>query len=93
VTLRTLSAVRASAGASARTKRAVLTLATGPFTVAGGKVATVTLHLSTKARKLLARLHVVRARVTIAAHDPAGGAHTTQTIVTLRGANAKTGRG
>ena len=50
----------------------------------GGKVKTITLHLSAKARALLAKSHVLRIRVTIAAHDSAGASHVTQAIVTLR---------
>lgn len=83
ITLRTLKAVSASATAHQAKKR-ILTLAVGSFTVAGGQVTTVKLHLSAKARKLLARAHVLRARATIVAHDPPGTTHTTQTIVTLR---------
>jgi hypothetical protein len=78
VTLRTLKAV--SAGA----RKAVLILATGSFSVAGGKVAAVALHLSPKARKLLAKLHVLRARATVVAHDSEGKLHTMQATVTLR---------
>ena len=84
VTLRTLNAVIAGGGHAARKKASVLTLAIGSFTVAGGKVRAVTLHLSAKARALLARSHMLRARATVVAHDPAGRSHTTQTIVTLR---------
>jgi len=86
VTLRTLAAVSVPAARAAKKKASVLTLATGSFTVAGGKVATVKLHLSAKARVLLARVHTLRARATLVAHDPAGATHTTQTIVTLRAA-------
>jgi PKD repeat protein len=79
VTLRTLSAVLAAA----KRKASVLTLASGSFTVPGGKVGSVTLHLSGKARKLLARSHTLRVRATILAHDPAGATHTTVTSITL----------
>jgi hypothetical protein len=71
-------------GRAASKKPAVLTLAAGSFTVAGGEVRAVTLHLSAKARALLARSHTLRARATLLAHDPQGASHTTQTIVTLR---------
>jgi PKD repeat protein len=84
VTLRTLSAVSARSARHKKTKAAIMTLATGSFTVSGGQVGTVTLHLSAKARALLARAHVLRVRATITAHDPAGATHSTQTIVTLR---------
>lgn len=92
VTLRTLNAVLASLAGTAKSKRSIVTLATGSFTVAGGKVTTVKLHLSAKARALLARSHVLRARATIVAHDPAGTSHSTQTVVTLRAASARRGK-
>jgi PKD repeat protein len=91
VTLRTLTAVSARL-ASAAKRKAILTLATASFTVAGGQVTTVTLHLSAKARTLLARSHVLRVRATIVAHDAAGATHATETIVTLRAAKTKHGR-
>jgi Trypsin len=93
VTLRTLGAVSTSAGGSAKKKATVLTLASGSFTVAGGRVKTVTLHLSEKARSLLARSHVLRARATVFAHDPAGATHTTQTTVTLHAHKGRHGKG
>lgn len=85
VTLRTLTAVSAAVGGRAA-KKAVLVLATGSFSVAGGKVKSVTLRLSAKAKKLLAKAHVLRARATIVAHDAAGASHTSQATVTLRAA-------
>ncbi len=86
VTLRTLSAVSASATAhqSKKAKAAILTLAVGSFKVAGGQVTTVKLHLSVKARKLLARTRVLHARAIVFAGDPAGATHTAQSIVTIR---------
>jgi hypothetical protein len=83
VSLRTLNAVRAGV-AAAKKKAAILTLAKGSFSVAGGKVTTVVLHLSAKGRALLARAHTLKVRATIIAHDPAGAKHTEQTVVTLR---------
>ncbi len=59
VTLQTTGAVIARAGSSANAKAAVLTLAKGSFTVAGGKVKTVTLRLSARARALLRHSHVM----------------------------------
>ena len=67
----------------------ILTLAAASFKVAGGHVATVKLHLSAKACRLLARTHALRVRATILSHDPAGATHTTQAVVTIRPANAK----
>lgn len=88
VTLRTLSAVSAGAPGGSRAgakkrKASVLILAHGTFTVAGGHQKTVKLRLTGKARALLARAHALRARAIIAAHDPTGTTHTTQTTVTL----------
>ena len=61
VTLRTLGAVKAST----RGRKHVLTLAAGSFTVVGGRVEAVTLHLSAEARALLARSHVLRVQATL----------------------------
>ena len=85
ITVKTLTAVAASAGRTAKkSKKAILTLATGSFAVVGGKPKMVALHLSASARELLAHTGVLRARVTLVAKDPGGGSHTTVTIVTLR---------
>jgi hypothetical protein len=92
VSLRTLEAVIAGSAGSAKPKAEILVLAVGSFTVPGAGSKTLTLHLSAKARSLLARMHTVRARVTVVAHDPAGAAHTTQTIVTLHTPKAKHGK-
>jgi hypothetical protein len=93
IILRTFTAVRAATGVrSEASKLTILTLAESTFTVAGGRVGTVKLHLSTKARALLARTHVLRARATIVAHDPTGATHTAQTDVTIRAPKRKPGR-
>ena len=85
VVLHTLNPVSVgTADHQSKQRKAVLMLAGSSFTVAGGHVKAVTLHLSAKARALMARTHVLRVRATIAAHDPAGAVHTTKTIVTLR---------
>jgi hypothetical protein len=78
VTLRTLTAV------SAKAKKAILTLAGGSFSVAGGQTKTLTLHLSAKARTLLARMHVLKALATIVSSDSAKVTRTTKSTVTLR---------
>ena len=81
----TLAAVPASAGrASAPSRPAILTLAKASFAVPAGQARTVTLHLSPRARSLLARVRSLRARATILARDPHGASHTTRTTVTLR---------
>ncbi len=84
VTLRTLGAVSARNGLAVTAKKAILTLASGSFSVFGGQTKAITLHLSTKAKTLLKQSHNrLRARTTIAAHDPAGEAHTGVAVVTL----------
>ncbi len=93
LTLRTLAAVVAAAASSPhaqsrKVKAFVLALATASFTIAGGQASVVKLHLSARARALLARMHVTRARATILARDPTGATHTTQTTVTLRAAGS-----
>jgi hypothetical protein len=67
-------------------KKPVLTLATGSFTVAGGKTATVQLHLSAKAKALLKHSHTLHASATIVAHDSTGATHTTKTTITIHAA-------
>jgi hypothetical protein len=88
LTLRTLTAVSARATSSKKkSKAAILTLAGGSFSVVGGQVKAFTLHLSSAARTLLSHSHgLLRARVTVLAHDPTGATHTTETVVTLRAA-------
>ncbi len=86
VTLRTASAV----SASKHKKKAILTLASGSFSVSGGAVTTVILHLTAKARALLAHSHVLRALASIVAHNTAGESRTTQTALTLRLSKAST---
>jgi hypothetical protein len=89
ITLRTLNAVIAGAGRAASHKPSILTLATGSFKVAGGKLRVITLHLSKKARALLARSHTLRVRATLVARDPQGASHTTRMIVTLHAPKAR----
>ena len=93
--IRTLTAVIATASPAgqAAAKAAILTLAHGPFKVTGGHTVTITVRLNAKARALLARVHVLRARATIVAHDPAGATHTTQSTVTIRAARQAGGKG
>lgn len=88
VTLKTLSAVAASARA-AKAKKTILTLASASFTIAGGKLKAITLHLSAKAKALIAKLHMVRARATIVARNPQGATHTGSAILTLKSAKKK----
>jgi hypothetical protein len=87
ITIKTAGAV--SAGVAVAAKKAVLTLANGSFKLTGGSTVTVTLHLSAKARALLARTHTVHARITIVAHDSTGATHTTVKAITLHAAKPK----
>jgi flagellar motor protein MotB len=81
VTLRTLTAV----SAGTHKKKAVLTLASGAFTSAGGQSKTLMLHLVSQGRALLASSHdVLRAQATLVARDTAGATGTAKATVTLR---------
>jgi PKD domain len=85
VVVKTLTAVAArSPRVAAAAKKAILTLASGSFTISAGQVKVLKLHLSAKAKKLLAKLHTVRARVIIAAHNPLGLSAPTTKVVTLK---------
>ena len=76
-----------AAGAhSANAKKSILTLASASFTIAGGEVKSLTLHLTSAARKVLAKLHTVRAKVSILAENPEKASHTTTAVVTLKAA-------
>jgi len=77
--LRTLHAL--STGLHRR--RAILTLASGSFSLAGGGVQTLTLQLRRSGRTLLARQRRIAAQAVLAAHDPAGAQHTGVEVVAL----------
>ena len=85
IALQALTPVVVVKGHRARRRRAALiALAAGPFTVAGGGAATVRLPLSRVARGMLARRRVLHARATLTAWDPAAARHTARTAVTIR---------
>jgi hypothetical protein len=86
-TIKTLTAVATSAGHKA--KKSILTLATATFTIAGGKLKVLSLHLTSKAKLLLAKDHTVRARLTVVAKNPQGMAHTSSAVLTLKAAKKK----
>jgi hypothetical protein len=86
VTLRTAGAVSAKVKKS---KKAILVLARGSFSLSAGQSRKITLHLSAKARKLLKRVHVLKAKATLVSHGPAGDTRTTSATVTLRLAKRK----
>jgi phosphodiesterase/alkaline phosphatase D-like protein len=73
-----------AAAGHAAAHKSVMTLSSGSFSVAAGQSKPVSLHLSAKSRKLLAKLHVVRAKVTIAARNPSGATHTGVASLVLR---------
>ena len=80
ITLRTLTAVSA---AKKKAKKAILTLASGSFRIAGGSKKTIVLHLSSRARALLARSHTLRVLAIVLAHDAANVSDRTEARVTL----------
>jgi hypothetical protein len=85
ITLKTAKAVVASVGRSAKKKKpAILTLATGSFTMTGGQLKSLTLHLSATARSLLEHMHVLGAIATIVAHNAAAEKATSKASVSLR---------
>jgi hypothetical protein len=69
---------------AAKRSAALLRLATGQFSVPGGHTTTVVLRLTPRARLLLHRMHLLRARVTIVTHYLPGAWHTSVASVTIR---------
>jgi hypothetical protein len=87
VTLKTPKAVVARVAHAAKKRKAqILTLATASFTIAGDQVKSVTLHLSSTARTLLAHSHELSALATIVARNAADESATTKASLTLRSA-------
>ena len=80
ITLKTLKAYATKKGK----KKAIVTLGSGSFKVAGGAKGVVTVHLSSSARALLAKYHTLSTRATVAATDSSGHSHPTTTSVTLK---------
>ncbi len=82
-----------SAGATASRARAAAlaasTLGAAAFNVAGGTSATVVLHLSARARGLIRAKGLLRARLSIVAHDLAGTTHSASVFVTIHRSRAK----
>jgi PKD repeat protein len=78
VTLSTIKVV------SAGKRKAILKLASGSFSLAGGQAKVVSLRLSGAARSLLKRMHALKAKAVIAARDSSGASHTTTASLTLR---------
>ena len=90
VTIWTLSTLSAHATGHQPKKRrtVVLTLARRSFAVLGGRVSTVRMRLSVKARALLARTNRLHVHATLVTRDPTGTTHTANLAVTLRLASA-----
>jgi PKD repeat protein len=88
VTLRTLGAIanRGSLSHSKKHTAAILTLASGNFTVVGGRQKTLALRLTKTGRLLLVYARQLRASATIVAHNPEGLTHTAKLTVVLRAA-------
>jgi hypothetical protein len=76
VNLKTASAVTAS-------KKKILPLAAATFSISAGQVKSITLHLSSKARALLKRMHTLKAKATLVSTS-AGETHTIVATVTLK---------
>lgn len=87
ITLKTLTAVSAKSGK--KPKKSILTLGSASFAVVAGHTATVTIHLSSKARSLLGRSHTLKAQATVASHGSTGSPSTTSAVVTLKAASSK----
>jgi hypothetical protein len=88
VTLTTAKAV------TARRKARKLRLASKRFNIPGGRVSTVTVRLSRKGRRLLARKHAFKVVVRVTGKDTAGNAgHTVTRTLTLKRPRAKKHRG
>ncbi len=79
ITLKTSKAIAAAKGR----KPAILTLATASFSLAGGQLKSLSLHLSSTARTVLARIHVLSALATIVARDAEAETATTKASVSL----------
>jgi hypothetical protein len=84
ITLKTSKAIAAKKGK----KPAILTLATGSFSLSGGQLKSLTLHLSSTARTVLARTHVLSALATIVARNVAAETATTKASFSLHPAKA-----
>jgi hypothetical protein len=82
LTLRTLTPVLVAPGR----RKTVLLLARGSFSLHAGQTKGFALRLAPSARRLLARVHVLRARAMILAKDATGATHATPLIVMLRAA-------
>lgn len=71
-------------GRSGKERSAIVTLAAGGFSIAGGASKLVRLHLSPAARATLARNRSLPVHVTLIAKDPSGATYTTRATVEVR---------
>jgi hypothetical protein len=70
-------------------KSKIVVVATGTFTIVGGHVLAVALHLSKEGRSLLSQSHSLRAGVIIVAHNAKGATNTGKTTLVLKPAPSK----
>jgi hypothetical protein len=89
ITLKTAKAVIARLGHEAKAKASILALASGSFTITAGQTKTITLHLSSKAKALLAKSHSIAAKATTVARNSAGASTTQAFGFTLKPAKKK----
>jgi hypothetical protein len=83
LTLKTLAAIGANRGDGPAAK-AALTLGSASFSIVAGKTAIVRVHLSAKARALLARKHSLRVSAAIVLRVASGRAHAATTAITIQ---------
>ena len=90
VVLRTLEPVTLQARSSgSKPVKAILTVASGTFAVAGGRDAQVRLRVTARVLRLLKRAHTLRVSVTVL-RSPGGGATSrSRSVITLRLSTAK----
>ena len=84
ITLKTSKAI----AAAKKKKPTILTLAIGSFSLSGGQLESLTLHLSSTARAVLARTHVLSTLATIVARDATAETATTKASFSLHPAKA-----
>lgn len=81
--LRAAGAVGAPRSGAAKSSATPETLASGQFSVAGGRTSAVVLRLAPRARQLLKSRTLLHARLTLVEHEHAGAWHTSVVAVTI----------
>ncbi len=85
----TRKSLKAIAVRVVRKKKRILTFGSARFSIPAGRTGTVTIKLSSAARKLLAKSHTLKVLEVVVAHDQRGGSKTTSTTITLKLAKKK----